>query len=455
MTHLPPDDGRHNDSDRELRVLTELFDAVAPSSRAEAEEELLSTGVDPQRVGQRLDLLAKRALAGLAGPHPIDGGAQKPREAHDAATGVPPAHSRIRPLYLWATAAALLLGLAGLHLLRSGAPDTTPRRAASPAVSGSRVDQERPALRMRPPEALDDVEQRAAGATQGQAESARPPHTHDDRGTAVTDNPRSGAMTSDVPAPAQGSLGSAVAEDLLAAVVQNAQRFHDTTQQLQMTDEQAGSAQVTHLQLQTKTFEGGAFKAVIHFEPPPEREVVALLLEWATEEASNAPTVVPLRALAFIPNLRGVRRLTSSNCTLTPDLNCLDLLIPGQFLPWAVANWNARSVERAPSAAVVIDLTPRPDSGDPLLPDYRRLRIRLQADATLREVEFYDQRDTPARTLLLTDFRSIDGVPVAHRLEVMNVRTASRTVLELVGFRHDENLSDDVFTIAHIINEWH
>lgn len=428
MTHLPPDDGRI-DGDRELRALAQLFDAVAPTGRAEAEEELLNAGLDPEAVGERLARLASGALAGVA--------------------AAPPAHPRIHPLHVWAAAATLVLAFAGLLLLRGRAPETIPPRAASNSVSGSRGEPEHHALRGRPMADLNDERsdagQPATGTQKSPQESLRPSRERHDGETEA-------AAPSAVP-PVEGAATVNPAQGLVDAVAQNARSFHDTTQQLRMTVAQAGgqteAPQVTRFQMQTKIFDGGALKVAIHFLPPPDKGVAALLLEWATD---NAPSPVPFNAWSYIPSLKRVRRLTYASCTLTADLTCLDLLLPREFLPWALANWNARSLEETPDA-VVVDLVPRPNGPRLQLPDYQRLRIRIQpADTTLREVEFFDQRDTPAKTLLLGNFRSIDGVPVAHRLEMVDLQTGSRTLLEVVEFLHDENLADDLFTIHEMID---
>jgi hypothetical protein len=437
MTHLPPDDGRHTDGDRELRALAQLFDAVAPTGRAEAEEELLDTGLDPQGIGERLDRLANRALAGLAS------------DGDDAVSVAQPAHARIRPLHLLATAAMVLLALAGLRLLHGRAPETIPPRAASDSVSGSRGEPEHHALREPSMADLNDegsnAGRPATGAPKAQQESIRPPRERHDGETE--------AATPSAVAPAvEGAATVNAAQGLVDAVVRTARSFHDTTQQLRMTVVQAETQQVTRLQLQTKIFDGGALKVAIHFLPPPDKGVAALLLEWA---ADNAPSAVPFNAWSYIPSLKRVRRLTYTSCTLTADLTCLDLLLPREFLPWAVANWSARPLEEAPDA-VVIDLVPRPNGPRLQLPDYQRLRIRVQpTNATLREVEFFDQRDALAKTLLLSNFRNIDGVLVAHRLEMVDLLTNSRTLLEVVAFRHDENLADDLFTIHEMIDSSH
>jgi len=436
MTPLPPDHGRASDGGRELRALAQLFDAVAPSGRAEAEEALLNAGIDPQRVGERLDRLARRALAGLASTHPTD-----------AVPVVQPAYARIRPLHLWATAAVVLLGLAGLGLFLSRAPGTIPPRAASDSGSGHRVEPERHALHGRPMADLNDAgsdaRQPAAGTAGAPQESIQPPREQH-QGDAEPAAPAA------VPLVDSGAVNAA--ERLVEAVGQTARSFRDTTQEMRMTVQQAATQQITRFQMQTKTFDGGALKVVIHFPPPPDNGVAALLLEWAVDHSSDASSVGSFNAWSYIPSLKRVRRLTYSSCSLTADLTCLDLLLPREFLPWAVANWNTTSVEQAPDA-VVVELVPRPNSPALLLPDYQRLNFRMQtADATLREVQFFDQRDVLAKTLLLSNFRNIDGVPVAQLLETVDVLTGSRTLLEVAAFRHDEGLAEDLFTIHAMID---
>jgi hypothetical protein len=78
----------------------------------------------------------------------------------------------------------------------------------------------------------------------------------------------------------------------------------------------------------------------------------------------------------------------------------------------------------------------------------------VRPDATLRSVFFTNYLNSEVKLLLVDDFRRINDVPVPYRFEMASQQAPTRTVLNVLDFRHDENLSEDLFTIAHIIGEW-
>src|SRR5262245_35068532 len=82
-------------------ALAAAFDAIGPTNRAEAEEELRATGIDPEAVGQRIERLATAMLNDRAEP----GSAVPSKRAGNAR-------------WLWAAAAAVVLCVVGWALTR-------------------------------------------------------------------------------------------------------------------------------------------------------------------------------------------------------------------------------------------------------------------------------------------------------------------------------------------------
>jgi hypothetical protein len=65
-----------------------------------------------------------------------------------------------------------------------------------------------------------------------------------------------------------------------------------------------------------------------------------------------------------------------------------------------------------------------------------RLRIRAV---------FFDQDDTPLKEARLTDIRDVDGVPMAHRIEMTSLLEARHTVLSFRELRINQGLTPELF----------
>jgi hypothetical protein len=76
---------------------------------------------------------------------------------------------------------------------------------------------------------------------------------------------------------------------------------------------------------------------------------------------------------------------------------------------------------------------------------YLRLEVRKQ-DHLLQKLEALDSEKAVLRTIQASDFRTVGGYPVAHRLEVVEHRTDKRTVATVSEIVFDSGLSLDDFT---------
>lgn len=180
---------RRAEAQRVADALGDLFDGVAPSNRAAAEEELRDAGIDPNRVAQRTAATATRALAGSdAGSQPSRRAAQRhPRDTPQRGAAAPNREDALqrspRAEVFGRLAAVLMVGIAIGWLLG---------RSATPAPRIQPVE----VARMRQ---MSPSDEQAAGV----AESARDPgDSSDANAKQVGENRRT---TTDPSQPADGT----------------------------------------------------------------------------------------------------------------------------------------------------------------------------------------------------------------------------------------------------------
>ena len=98
-------------------------------------------------------------------------------------------------------------------------------------------------------------------------------------------------------------------------------------------------------------------------------------------------------------------------------------------------------------ACAVIEVVPREKDIQ-----YGRLVLWLDRESsTLRKIDFHDARKGEhLKTLLLSDYRDIDGIPTSSRLEMSNLRKGSKTLMEFSAIEYNQGLGDDVFTQRYL-----
>ena len=89
-------------------------------------------------------------------------------------------------------------------------------------------------------------------------------------------------------------------------------------------------------------------------------------------------------------------------------------------------------------------LTPLEKTGD------ARLDVWVGADGVIRRLEHVDGRGQVTRRLTMSDVRPEGGVPLAHRLEVVDLLHSRSTVAILQAAAINQGLSEDLFTIASL-----
>jgi outer membrane lipoprotein-sorting protein len=156
----------------------------------------------------------------------------------------------------------------------------------------------------------------------------------------------------------------------------------------------------------------------------------------------------------YLPELKRVRQITANTRKQSfqgSDFSYQDLELFDDIRDWTEKDATTKLVREGEVVdgvpCAVIELTPQ---GKDL--DYSRFVLWLdRKDSTVRKMEFYDQKDGALlKTLLLTEFKTIDNLPTAHRMEMANVKKGTKTVMELSEIRYNQGLADDIFTQRYL-----
>ena len=91
-------------------------------------------------------------------------------------------------------------------------------------------------------------------------------------------------------------------------------------------------------------------------------------------------------------------------------------------------------------------LTPRADTGDAFV------EIWVGEDGVIRRLDHIDKRGAVTRRLTMDDVRLEGDTPLAHRMEVVDLKRSRSTVAVLTTAALDQGLSDELFTVSALEN---
>lgn len=146
------------------------------------------------------------------------------------------------------------------------------------------------------------------------------------------------------------------------------------------------------------------------------------------------------RLYLYLPAYRRVRRIASSvknENFMGTDFTYEDLA-QSDYAKDYQARLLSRDAER-----FMLELTPRPSA------DVSYGKLIVVADASnymLHKIEFYDREGDLRKILQVDQIRNLKGYWVGKRMEMRDLKTGHRTVLELTEVRFDQGLSDNVFS---------
>jgi outer membrane lipoprotein-sorting protein len=229
--------------------------------------------------------------------------------------------------------------------------------------------------------------------------------------------------------------------DRVRELNETTRKWTDREQRLDLTIvDRRGGERRRELQILTKKFGERGSRSILFFHAPPAVRGIGLL-QWIEPGE-------PDRQWLYLPALKRVRQITGAGRQESfagTDFSYEDLAIINEMFEW--------TEEEAPSAlkaeevldgvpCAVIELTPRKAEAG-----YERLRVWLgRKDLVAHKMEFEVKSGRPEKTLLFSDIRPVGAIPSAHRLEMRNERSGSRTLVVLREIRYDTGLTDDVFS---------
>lgn len=232
-----------------------------------------------------------------------------------------------------------------------------------------------------------------------------------------------------------------------AREVNDAREPDDVTQKVTMTlVDSRGGKRVRDLAIYGKSYQNEESKGLTFFLSPPEVKGVGFL-SWSYPERDDDQWL-------YLPELKRVRQITSRARRQSfqgSDFTYEDLELFDELRDWTEEDATTKLLREGEEMdgvpCAVIEIVPE---GKDL--QYGRFVVWLDREtSTFRKIEFYDEKDGEhAKTLLLSDFRDVDGVPTPFRLEMSNLEKGSKTLMEFSEIRHDQGLDDDVFTQRYL-----
>jgi hypothetical protein len=228
-----------------------------------------------------------------------------------------------------------------------------------------------------------------------------------------------------------------------AKVVNDAREPKDKSQKTKMTlVDSRGGERVRDLEIYSKSHGHGTRRALTFFLSPPEVKGVGLL-SWSYPDRDDDQWL-------YLPELKRVRQISGSSRRQSfqgSDFSYDDIEIIDDIRDWTEQDATSKLVrdgellEGVQCAVIELVLRDKPY-------DYSRLLLWLdRVDSTFRKIEFYDKRDGAlVKTLTLGRFATIDGVPTAQHVEMVNAKKGTKTVLDLSETRYNRGFTDEVFS---------
>jgi outer membrane lipoprotein-sorting protein len=228
-----------------------------------------------------------------------------------------------------------------------------------------------------------------------------------------------------------------------AKVVNDARDPKDKAQKTKMTlVDSRGGERVRDLEIYSKSYGHRTRRALTFFLSPLEVKGVGLL-SWSYPDKDDDQWL-------YLPELKRVRQISGSGRKQSfqgSDFSYEDFQIFDDLRDWTEEEATSKLlrdgelVEGARCAVIDLELRDKPY-------DYARLVLWLdREDSTFRKIEFYDKKDGAlVKTLTLSGFETIDGVPTARRVEMVNVKKGTKTILDLSETRYNRGLADEVFS---------
>jgi outer membrane lipoprotein-sorting protein len=247
-----------------------------------------------------------------------------------------------------------------------------------------------------------------------------------------------------VPTPS-AAAGAREILDEVRRLEDTTRHWTDRSEKLSLTIVDArGSERRRELKVFNKRYPGDEEKALSFFLEPSEVKGTAFL-QWGHKKTADDQWL-------YLPDIRRTRRITAelrNESFMGTDFSYQDLEILGEIQGW--------TEEEAPSTLVgeeqiagspchVIRLQPKQEGMR-----YGRIQLWLDRDKLVtRRMDFFDKDDAAVKSLTLERIEDVGRFPTPHVLEMRNLKTGSRTRLEVSDVKYDAGLSDELFTQRYL-----
>ncbi len=225
------------------------------------------------------------------------------------------------------------------------------------------------------------------------------------------------------------------------ALDEGPRKWSDRTEKVRLTIVDAGGKErVREFESFNRRLGGGEEKALVFFRAPAELRGTGFL-QWAHAAREDEQWL-------YLPELKRTRQISArakKESFAGTDFSFRDLEIINEITRWTddeatVALAGEETVGGEP--AYVLRFTPH----DPDTIGYAAIRLWERKQDVLPVKMEFAGTDGPLKVLELGDFRTTDGIPTPYRLEMKNLKTGGRTVVDVLELSHNRGLDDDLFT---------
>lgn len=220
-------------------------------------------------------------------------------------------------------------------------------------------------------------------------------------------------------------------------------RWSDRERHIVLRLEHPGGEQRREMTTYERQLPGGREQAILFFQAPASIRGLGLLSYSQPGRADEQ--------WVYLPALKKIRQINASRADRSDRFASTDLTFHDLDLLRDMTKWTEAD---APSVLLgeddVVDgvatyrIERTPTQSDVY---YRRIVLWLgKDDLVTRRVEFFDAAPTPVKRIDESQVRTVDGIPVAHRLEAVTLPGGSRTVMDVAQLRFNQQLGDALFT---------
>jgi outer membrane lipoprotein-sorting protein len=243
--------------------------------------------------------------------------------------------------------------------------------------------------------------------------------------------------------------GAETAREILdqrKALDEGPQHWDDRHQHMKLRIvDKRGSERLRELEVYERRYPGDENKSIVFFLAPAEVKGTGFLAFTHKGRAADQ--------WLYLPALKRVRQITArarSESFMGTDLSYQDLDLLQDMTHWTEedARSSLRGIEPIDGVDCwAIELTPQREDIS-----YEKIVLWLSKDDLFpRQIEFYaDAGGEAKKRVAQRDVKVVDGIPIAHRVDVQSPGAGSRTEMEVSEVRFNKGLDDSLFSERYL-----